>query len=73
MMKKALEMVGHPGVAGHALRRLFITTLANDPGVSIEETMRASRHQSVAAQRSYIKVDGHSEVAKFKALGLKKK
>ena len=64
MMKKTLEMAGHPGVAGHALRRLFITTLANDPGVSIEESMRASRHQSVTAQRSYIKVDGHSEVAK---------
>ena len=73
MMKAGLALVGHSGVTGHALRRLFITTLANDPGVSIEESMMASRHNSVAAQRPYIRVDGHSEAARFKALGLKRK
>ena len=36
------------GTTGHALRRLFVTTLANDPRVSVEAAMRASRHTSVA-------------------------
>ena len=64
--------MGHPGVTGHALRRLFITTLANDPGVSVEEAMVSSRHSSVAAQRNYIVLNGKSEDAKFAALGIKK-
>ena len=65
MMKAGLAMTGHPGVTGHALRR--------DPGVSVEESMMVSRHNSVAAQRPYIRVDGHSETARFKAFGLKRK
>ena len=64
--------MGFPGVTGHALRRLFITTLANDPHVSIEEAILASRHSSVAAQRTYVLASGVSEAARFRALGLKK-
>ena len=72
LIKSGLEKMGFPGVTGHALRRLFITTLANDPHVSIEESMLASRHSSVAAQRPYVLADGVSEAARFRALGLKK-
>ena len=64
--------MGFLGVTGHALRRLFITTLANDPNVSIEESMLASRHSSVAAQRMYVLANRVSEAARFRALGLKK-
>lgn len=46
--------------------------LPNDPPVSIEESMLASRHHSVAAQRPYMLADGASEAARFMALGLKK-
>ena len=72
VLTDALVLVGHPGAKGHALRRLFITTLANDPRVSIQESMNAARHSSVAALRPYIRVDGESEKAKFLASGLKK-
>ena len=72
-MKAGLAMADHPGVTGHVLRRFFITTLANDQGVSVEESMMASRNNSVAAQRPYIRADGHSEAARFKTLGLKRK
>ena len=64
--------MGFPGVIGHVLRRIFITTLANDPHVSVEESMLASRHNSVSAQRPYMLADGVSEAARFRALGLKK-
>ena len=58
---------------GHALRRLFVSTLVNDPAVSAEEALLASRHSSVAAQRPYMTLDQKSEANRFKALGLKPK
>ena len=51
---------------------LFITSLANDPGVSIEESMQSAGHKSVAAQRPYIVPNGVSETAKFTALGIRR-
>ena len=58
---------------GHALRRTFVTTLANDPAVSTEAGMEASRHTSVSAYRRYQVVGKTSEAAKFTALGIEKK
>ena len=61
------------GATGHALRRIFVTTLANDPAVSVEAGMEASRHTSVSAFRGYQVVGKTSESAKFAALGFEKK
>ena len=72
MLKQVLVLIGQPGAKSHVLSYLFITTLANDPRVSIQESMNAACHSSVAALRPYIRVDGESEKAKFLALGLKK-
>ena len=60
-------------VSGHGLCRLFVMTLVNDPSVSTEEALCASRHSSVAAQRPYMTLDGISEASRFKALGMKTK
>ena len=48
-LKIANERLGLD-VAGHGLRRLFVTTLVNDPAVGTEEFLSAARHGSVAAQ-----------------------
>ena len=56
--------------ARHGFRRVFVTTLANDPGVSVEESLASVRHSSVAAQRTYMTRDGVSETSKFNALGI---
>ena len=66
-------MIGHAGATGHALRRIFVTTLANDPAVSTEAGIEASCHTSVSAYRGCQVVGKTSEAAKFEALGLKKK
>lgn len=58
---------------GHGLRRLFLTTLVNDPAVSVEESLAAGRHGSVAAQRTYMQRNHTSEANRFAALGIKKK
>ena len=52
------------------MRRLFITSMVNDPGVSAKESLVSARHTSVAAQLPYQHRDGVSEYNKFKALGL---
>ena len=52
-----------------ALRAMFITNLANNPGVSETERMEASRHSSVAASAIYIETGAASESQRFKALG----
>ena len=70
MIKDACKKLGFPDATGHGFRRLFITTLANDSGVSVEESMKSSGHNSVAAQRTYMVTNGVSETNKFKALGL---
>lgn len=52
----------------HALRGLFITILANDPSVSVRETMGAARHTSVAANANYQIRNSHSESNRVVAL-----
>ena len=54
MIKVTCKMLGFPEASGHGFHRLFITALANDPGVSVEESMRSTGHNSVAAQFTYI-------------------
>jgi hypothetical protein len=54
-----------------SLRAMFITNLANDPGVSPTERMAASRHNSVAASAIYQEAGGVSESRRFAALGIK--
>ena len=70
-MKDACVKLGNPTETGHSFRRLFITSLANDPGVSIEESMQSAGHKSVSVQRPYIVCNGVSETAKFAALGIR--
>ena len=41
-MKDALAKIGFPGSTGHALRRVFVNTLANDPRVSGEAAAPAA-------------------------------
>ena len=55
----------------HSLRAMFITSLANDPNVSVKETMASSRHLSFSSSTSYMVADGESESSKFQALGMK--
>ena len=73
LMKAALDRIGHVGGTRHALRRIFATTLANVPAVSVEAGMEASCHTSVSAFRGYQVVGKTSESAKFAALGFEKK
>ena len=42
--------------------------MANDPNVSLAETMQAARHSSVSASLAYQRKCGISETAKFVAL-----
>ena len=58
---------------GHGFRRLFITSLVNGEGVSVEEALGSARYDSVAAQREYMHRNHRSEANKFAALGIKKK
>ena len=72
MLKDETKKLGMD-VSGQDLCCLFVMTLANDPSVSTEEALCASRHLSVAAQRPYMTLDGISEASRFKALGMKPK
>ena len=54
--------------SGHSLRKQYITMMANDPNVSLAETMQAARHSSVSASLAYQRKCGISETAKFVAL-----
>ena len=69
LMKEICADLGFTSGSGHAFRRIFITTLANDSGVNIEETMLSARHRSVAASRNYQQRNGVSETAKLAAIG----
>ena len=69
MIKEAGKMLGF-NVGDHAFRCLFITSLVNEPGVSMEESLAASHHNFVAAQHAYMTLGSTSKVAKFNALGL---
>ena len=71
MVKEAGYKTGL-GVTGQGFRRLFIQTMVNDSGVSVEESLASARHGSVSAQRPYMTRNSKSESAKFDALNLKK-
>ena len=66
-------MIGNAGATGHNLRRILVTTIANDPGVSTDAHVEACRHTSVSAYCGYQVVGKTSKAAKFAALGLEKK
>ena len=68
MMKDAAVKLGF-SATGHAFRRLFVTTIVNTPGVSTEEALASSRHNSVAAQRAYMVRGKASEAAKLAGMG----
>ena len=70
IMSDACRQMGHPKCTGHEFRHLFVTTLTNDAGVSVEESLGSARHSSVATQRTYIQHGGVSECTKFAALGI---
>ena len=44
------RQLGYEGGTGHVFRHLHITTNANDPAVSVEQSCRSAGHGSVAAQ-----------------------
>ena len=68
MLNDAHKKMGHPECTGHGFCRLFVTTHANDSGVSVEELHASDHHSSAAAQRTYMQRDSVSECAKFAAL-----
>ena len=56
LFKSGAEKIGLSNLdyfSPHSLRAYFVTRLANDAGVSIQEYMTASRHSSVAASAIY--------------------
>ncbi len=59
MMKEACRRLGSPGTTGHSFHRLFITSLANHPGVSVNMALKSSGHNSVAAQLLYQMSEDH--------------
>ena len=73
MFKDGADILGieNPtSFSGHALRRHFVTMLVNDDGVSTEESLACTRHNSVAAQQPYMSRGTRSESNVFKALGI---
>ena len=68
MMREACKRAGLGDVKGHSLWRLFCTTLANAPGVSMAECLASSCHSSVSGVLPYQKRSHTSEVAKIEAL-----
>ena len=71
MIKEASVKAGL-NCTGHGNRRLYISSLVNNPGVSEQESLASSRHSSVSAQKTYQMRNHQSEAQKFAALGLKK-
>ncbi len=70
LFQKGAEILGLPSdFKPHSLRGACITMLANDSSVSMAETMRVARHNSVSASKVYQRVDGISETNRLKALG----
>ena len=60
------------GITSHALRRVFVTTLANDPLVSVQAAMRVAVILLLRLTVP-IKLWGKSEAASIAALGLDQK
>lgn len=54
------------------LRAMFITSLANNPNLSIKKIMSSSCHCSVTSSASYTVADGESKSNKFAALGMER-
>ena len=69
LIKEAGKMLGFI-FGGHAFHHQFITSLVNEPGISMEESLAVSHHNSVAARVAYITRGSSSELAKFNALGV---
>ena len=75
MFREGAEILGLPDAQTfmpHSLRSVFITTLANNPKVSLEEAMRSARHRNADSTAAYIKRSSESESNKFEALGIRK-
>ena len=53
---------------GHAWRHFMVQGMVNDPTVSIQESMKASRHTSMSAHMGYTLSDKVSEERKIEAL-----
>ena len=49
---------------------MMITELANNPSVSLSETVTSARHSNLTSSLNYQHRDGESEAAKFAALGM---
>ena len=54
----------------HSLCAMMLTELANNPSVSLKETVTSARHSNLTSSLNYQHRDGESEVAKFNALGM---
>ena len=61
-----------PDFKPHSLRSACITKMANDPGVSIAETMAVARHSSVSASKAYQRLDAVSESNRLRCFGMVK-
>ena len=75
MFKKGAKLLGIDNPDDfypHSLRAMFITSLANNPGLSMKEILSSARHKSVTSSVAYMVSDGSSESAKFGALGMER-
>ena len=71
LIKKGAQLLGlnmKDFRGGHALRHFFVTGMVNDPTVPLQESMRASRHQSISAHMAYTETDKISEGMKIASL-----
>ena len=67
MIKEAAQRTGM-NCTGQGLRRLFLSTLINNPSISVKESLISGRHGSVSAQITYLQRNKISEAGKFDAL-----
>ena len=65
-----LGLPNHQSFSAHSLRAMFVTKLANGKGVSDQERMSSSRHNSTAASVIYQERNSESETNKYAALGI---
>ena len=65
-----LGLPNHKSFSAHSLRTMFVTKLANGKGVSDQERMASSRHNSISAIVIYQERNNESEGNKFEALGI---
>ena len=75
LFKEGAAILGLPDpekFAPHSLRACFVSRLANGKGVSDQEMLDATRHNSISASANYQERDTTSESNKFEALGIKR-